>query len=130
MQYTFTRTFFFSHDSVMADDSPGELYIRSVCFSPNGKYLATGAEDKQIRVRFSSPFRLLFARFSIQQLRTGTLPKKHIRNVFDGRQQEIYSLDFSEDGRVLVSGSGDKTARIWDMIDGIQRINHQRRGFS
>ena len=34
-------------DSVQKD---GDLYIRSVCFSPDGKYLATGAEDKQIRV--------------------------------------------------------------------------------
>jgi len=40
--------------SVLADESAGkagDLYIRSVCFSPDGKYLATGAEDKQIRVR-------------------------------------------------------------------------------
>lgn len=39
--------------SVLADDTAGkeDLYIRSVCFSPDGKYLATGAEDKQIRVR-------------------------------------------------------------------------------
>ena len=39
--------------SVLADESAGksgDLYIRSVCFSPDGKYLATGAEDKQIRV--------------------------------------------------------------------------------
>lgn len=27
-----------------------DLYIRSVCFSPDGRYLATGAEDKIIRV--------------------------------------------------------------------------------
>lgn len=31
-------------------DKDGDLYIRSVCFSPDGLYLATGAEDKQIRV--------------------------------------------------------------------------------
>jgi WD40 repeat protein len=32
--------------------------------------------------------------------------------------QEIYSLDFSRDGRYLVSGSGDKSARIWDIEKG------------
>ena len=37
-------------------DKDGDLYIRSVCFSPDGKYLATGAEDKQIRVRELSQF--------------------------------------------------------------------------
>src|ERR1700722_1457691 len=45
-----TRVFF----SVLVDEAAarqGDLYIRSVCFSPDGKYLATGAEDKQIRVR-------------------------------------------------------------------------------
>ena len=44
--------------SVLVDDAAtktGDLYIRSVCFSPDGKYLATGAEDKQIRVRAFIP---------------------------------------------------------------------------
>lgn len=31
-------------------EKDGDLYIRSVCFSPDGIYLATGAEDKVIRV--------------------------------------------------------------------------------
>lgn len=45
--------------SVLVDDAAsqaGDLYIRSICFSPDGKYLATGAEDRQIRVS-SSLFR-------------------------------------------------------------------------
>lgn len=42
--------------------------------------------------------------------------------MFDGHQQEIYSLDFSLDGRLIVSGSGDKTARIWDMVDGSSKV--------
>lgn len=44
--------------SVLIDEQAsktGDLYIRSVCFSPDGKYLATGAEDKQIRVRAPLP---------------------------------------------------------------------------
>lgn len=42
--------------------------------------------------------------------------------MFEGHQQEIYSLDFSKDGRLIVSGSGDRTARIWDMDSGSQKI--------
>jgi general transcriptional corepressor TUP1 len=42
--------------------------------------------------------------------------------VFIGHQQEVYSLDFSLDGRLIVSGSADKTARIWDMIDGTSKV--------
>jgi len=86
---------------ILADDSAaksGDLYIRSVRFSPDGKYLATGAEDRKVRI--------------------WDIAKKRIVNVFDGHQQEIYSLAFSKDGRLIVSGSGDRTARIWDMNDG------------
>jgi glucose repression regulatory protein TUP1 len=36
-----------------------------------------------------------------------------------GHEQDIYSLDFSRDGRIIVSGSGDRTARIWDMAEGV-----------
>ncbi|KAI9266657.1 WD40-repeat-containing domain protein [Phascolomyces articulosus] len=85
---------------VLQDDSvqkDGDLYIRSVCFSPDGKYLATGAEDKQIRI--------------------WDIERRQIRNVFRGHEQDIYSLDFSRDGRVIVSGSGDRTVRIWSMTE-------------
>ena len=47
----------FDHYSELLDESvekSGDLYIRSVCFSPDGKLLATGAEDKQIRVSATS----------------------------------------------------------------------------
>lgn len=38
--------------------------------------------------------------------------------MFQGHKSEIYSLTFSPDGRRLVSGSGDKTARMWDLETG------------
>ncbi|KAI8146654.1 WD40-repeat-containing domain protein [Fennellomyces sp. T-0311] len=89
--YTATRI------AVLQDENAGregDLYIRSVSFNPDGKHLATGAEDKQIRI------------WDIQ--------KKRIRRVLQGHEQDIYSLEFSRDGSFLVSGSGDRTARIWD----------------
>lgn len=79
-------------------DKDGDLYIRSVCFSPDGKSLATGAEDKQIRV------------WDIQS--------RSIKQIFSGHEQDIYSLDYAGNGRYIASGSGDKTVRLWDVLDG------------
>ncbi|KAK1229314.1 hypothetical protein PQX77_007632 [Marasmius sp. AFHP31] len=76
----------------------GALFIRSVCFSPNGKYLVTGADDKLIRI--------------------WDIGTKRIRMILRGHGQEICSVDFSSDGRLLASGSCDRTVRVWDMIDG------------
>ncbi|PVU96526.1 hypothetical protein BB561_001115 [Smittium simulii] len=87
--------------SVLVDDSVHgveDLYIRAVCFSPDDKYLVTGAEDNQIRI------------WDVQ--------KKAIKHVLSGHEQDIYSLDFSPDGKTIVSGSGDKTVRLWDLESG------------
>lgn len=79
-------------------NSGADLYIRSVCFSPDGKYLATGAEDKVIRI--------------------WDLSTRRITKYLKGHEQDIYSLDFFPDGNRLVSGSGDRTVRIWDLTSG------------
>ncbi|KAJ1933222.1 general transcription repressor [Linderina macrospora] len=88
-------------EAVLADENApknGDLYIRAVCFSPDGKYLVTGAEDKQIRI--------------------WDITTKKIRHILAGHEQDIYSLDFSPDGRTILSGSGDRTVRLWDLETG------------
>jgi len=47
-----------------------------------------------------------------------------IHSVFEGHQQEVYSLDFSPSGHFVISGSGDKTTRIWSMVDGTSTVLH------
>jgi glucose repression regulatory protein TUP1 len=73
----------------------GDLYIRSVCFSPSGLYLATGAEDKVIRV--------------------WDINSRQIKHQFTGHEQDIYSLDFARNGKIIASGSGDRSVRLWDL---------------
>ena len=36
-------------------------------------------------------------------------------HTFTGHDLDIYSLDFSSDGNIIVSGSGDKKVKIWDI---------------
>ena len=72
--------------------SSGDLYIRTVCFSPDSHLLATGAEDRIIRI--------------------WDITKRSIRATLKGHEQDIYSLDWSVDGRIIVSGSGDKTVKV------------------
>jgi general transcriptional corepressor TUP1 len=53
----------------------------------------------------------------IWDIQTGALNR-----VFKGHQEEVYSIDFFPDGRFIVSGSGDKTVRIWNMDDGNSKV--------
>ena len=42
--------------------------------------------------------------------------------MLDGHQEGVYTLGFSLDGRLIVSGSADKTVRIWNLIDGTSKV--------
>lgn len=73
----------------------GDLYIRSVCFSPDNRYLAAGAEDKTVKL--------------------WDVEKQRLYHTFSGHELDIYSLDYSKCGNYIVSGSGDKKAKIWNL---------------
>ena len=76
---------------LQADDALGALAV-----SPDGRVLASasGYRDLSIRIWDASTGRFL------RQL--------------DGHNARICALQFSEDGRQLISASGDQTLRVWD----------------
>ena len=58
----------------------------------------------------------------LRPLQIWDIAKGRFQHVFDGHQQEVYSLDFSRDGRLIISGSGDHTIRIWDLYDRSSKV--------
>ena len=58
----------------------------------------------------------------LRPLQIWDIAKGRIQQVFDGDLQGVYSLDFSRDGRLIISGSGDNTLRIWDLYDKFHRV--------
>ena len=68
--------------------------VRSLSFSPDGRFLASGSRDCTVNVWEVGSWR------KIAVLRHGDW---------------VNSVTFSPDGRFLVSGSGDCTVKVWDV---------------
>jgi WD40 repeat protein/tRNA A-37 threonylcarbamoyl transferase component Bud32 len=84
-------------------------HIRSVVYSPNGKYLAAAGTDMTIRI--------------------WDLAARKKLATWHGQGERIWSLAFSSDGGRLVSGSGSLgfarstgELRIWDVLTGQQLL--------
>src|SRR5207245_2596084 len=67
-----------------------------VAFSPDDRMIAWASHDRVIHL-----------------LETASCKERHL---LSGHLGGIQSLDFSSDGRSLISGSGDTTALVWDVV--------------
>lgn len=82
-----------SKNSVLQDENAGrdgDLYIRSVSFSPDGKFLATGAEDKQIRVSFVK-HRQALTEIITCKIRSGILQRREFASFYPD-MSKIFTL--------------------------------------
>jgi len=107
----------------LIDDNTANIW--SVCFSPDGKYLATAVDDGLIQVNFSlsSIYGSLTGGLvcwntdipSILSSQIWDIARENVHYTFEGHYLSVNSLDFSHDGSFIVSGSDDKTVRISNM---------------
>ena len=82
--------------------------VRDLAWSPDGASLASGSDDKTVRVWDAA---------------TGIA-----RHTLQGHRDWVRSVAWSPDGASLASGSDDKTVRVWDAATGIARHTLQGHG--
>ena len=113
---------------------------RAVTFSADGALVATGSDDRGVRiwdaatgallqtfkehtgevtsVAFSPNGKMLASGAKDSTVRVWDLTKNVISRVFAEHTDDVNSVAFSPDSKRLASGSNDKTIRIWDLAQG------------
>jgi WD40 repeat protein/transcriptional regulator with XRE-family HTH domain len=112
----------------------------SVAFSPNGKVLAAGTAEGQVRlwwvangqplltceghlgavwsVAFSPDGRLLASGSTDGTVRLWEVNTGQNLKTLAGHTHQVWSVAFSPDGHLLASGSNDQTVRLWEVNTG------------
>mgnify|MGYP003386543677 FL=1 len=82
--------------------------VRSVCFSPNGAHIVSGAYDKTA----------LMTKLAVRvwDAKTGKLV-----STMEGHSDNVPAVCFSPNGLLILSGSSDKTIRVWDHAKHLNR---------
>ncbi len=69
--------------------------VKSIAFSPDGKYMASGSQDKTVKI--------------------WSLELKKELTTLKGHKKAVISVSFSYDGKYLASGSDDGMIKLWNV---------------
>ncbi len=126
--------------------------VWSVRFAPDGRHLASGGKDgmllywdkttgqivrrfpkhaQEIRAVAFSPTHDFLASASGFTIRLYDIRGQEVRR-FSGHAASIKCIAFSHDGKRLISGSDDKSTRVWDVSNGreVLRLNRHTGGIN
>ncbi len=95
-----------------------EKDINSLDLSPNDRFLASGSQDKLVKI-----FEVDFSTSN-----AGAIGALKLIGTCKGHRRGVWSVKFSRTDRVMASGAADRTVRLWSLDDysclkvGVSRI--------
>ena len=91
-------------------------WVTSVAFSPDGKTIVSGSRDQTLKVWDAGVWTLtpptLSPYLTAPVLAAASLELKAEKQ--SAHSGSVRSVAFSPDGKTIVSGSDDKTIKVWD----------------
>ncbi|NDJ16399.1 NB-ARC domain-containing protein [Myxacorys almedinensis] len=117
-----------------------ESWVWSVAFSPHRDLLASGSEDRTVRLWHAQTGKLLSTLYGHSDavlsvvfsqdkqtlisgsldgtLRIWDIPTTQCRQILEGHRSGVWAIALSPDGQTLASGSQDTTIRLWELSTG------------
>ena len=120
--------------------------VRACAFSPDGRLILSGSNDKSLRLwdassgklirtleghsngvlacAFSPDGRLILSGSNDHSLRLWDASSGKLIRTLEGHSNGVWACAFSPDGRLILSGSNDNSLRLWDASTGKQIRAH------